>query len=324
MSITLFTGREDAHDASSLPPTGTGRLARRERRRGLLFVAPWLIGLTLFYALPLVLSLAMSFTDYELVDQDGADTSFIGLDNWRRMFDDPDVATGAWVTFKFALMFIPMSVFLPLAIAYLLTARRLWGRSFFRLMFYLPAMVPMVAAIIVWRYYLNGQSGWLARIIGWFGLDSPDFLQEPQWVLPSLLMIATWGIGNAIIIFIAALNGVPVQLYEAATIDGAGRWRLFRDVTWPMISPITFYNLVVAFVALGQYFLVPYVLLGPEGAPDSAGKFYTMVFFQETFGFFQAGYGATLAWAMFIVVFAITAALFWSARYWVHYEYEER
>lgn len=322
MSLTLFAGREEA-GASSLP-AGSGILARRERRRGLLFVSPWLIGLTLFYVVPLGLSLVMSFTNYELVDQDGVDTTFVGLDNFERMLDDPDVSQGAWNTLRFGLMFIPMAVFLPMAVAFLLTARHLWGRSFFRLMFYLPTMVPLIAAVIVWKFYLNGQSGWLARILGAVGIDSPDFLNEKPWVMPSLLFIATWGIGNAIIINIAALNGVPTQLYEAATIDGAGAWRLFRDVTWPMISPITFYNVVIAFVALGQYFIVPFVLLGPEGNPDGAGRFYSMTFFKQSFKFFQAGYGSALAWSMFVVVFAITAALFWTAKYWVHYEYEER
>ena len=287
-------------------------------------MSPWLIGLTLFYVVPLAVSLVMSFTSYELVDQDDTATKFIGFDNWRRLFEDPDVSQGALVTLKFALIFIPMSVVLPLLFAFLLTAKHLWGRSFFRLMFYLPTMVPLIAAVMVWRFYLNGQSGWIARILGAVGIESPDFLTSKPWVLPSLALIATWGIGNAIIIFIAALNGVPKQLYEAATIDGAGSWRLFRDVTWPMISPITFYNVVISFVALGQYFIVPFVLLGPEGQPDGAGRFYTMTFFKQSFKFFQAGYGAALAWAMFAVVFSITAMLFWSARYWVHYEYEER
>jgi ABC-type sugar transport system permease subunit len=287
-------------------------------------VSPWLIGLTLFYIVLLGVSLVMSFTNYELVDQDDTATTFIGFDNWRRLISDPDVTQGAWVTFKFALIFIPMSVFLPLLFAFLLTAKHLWGRSFFRLMFYLPTMVPLIAAVMVWRFYLNGQTGWIARALGVIGIESPDFLTSKPWVLPSLALIATWGIGNAIIIFIAALNGVPKQLYEAATIDGAGPWRLFRDVTWPMISPITFYNVVISFVALGQYFIVPFVLLGPEGQPDGAGRFYTMTFFKQSFKFFQAGYGAALAWAMFAVVLSITAMLFWSSRYWVHYEYEER
>lgn len=287
-------------------------------------MSPWLIGLTLFYIVPLAVSLVMSFTNYELVDQDDTATKFIGFDNWRRLIEDPDVTQGAWVTFKFSLIFIPMSVVLPLLFAFLLTAKHLWGRSFFRLMFYLPTMVPLIAAVMVWRFYLNGQSGWIARLLSVVGIESPDFLTSKPWVLPSLALIATWGIGNAIIIFIAALNGVPKQLYEAATIDGAGSWRLFRDVTWPMISPITFYNVVISFVALGQYFIVPFVLLGPEGQPDGAGRFYTMTFFKQSFKFFQAGYGAALAWAMFAVVFSITAMLFWSSRYWVHYEYEER
>ena len=287
-------------------------------------MSPWLIGLTLFYVVPLAVSLVMSFTNYELVDQDDTATKFIGFDNWKRLFEDPDVSQGALVTLKFSLIFIPMSIFLPLLFAFLLTAKHLWGRSFFRLMFYLPTMVPLIAAVIVWRFYLNGQTGWISRILGAIGIESPDFLTSKPWVLPSLALIATWGIGNAIIIFIAALNGVPKQLYEAATIDGAGSWRLFRDVTWPMISPITFYNVVISFVALGQYFIVPFVLLGPEGQPDGAGRFYTMTFFKQSFKFFQAGYGAALAWAMFAVVFSITAMLFWSSRYWVHYEYEER
>ncbi len=318
---TIFTGADD------LPSSGlgaSGTLARRERRWGLLFVTPWLLGLLFFFIIPLSASLAMSFTDFELVDQDGKGTSFVGLDNWQRIFEDPDVSNGLWVTFKFALMFLPVSTLLPLGAAYLLTSKHLWGRSFFRVLFYLPSMVPLVAAMIIWRFYLNAESGWLARMLGRSGIGSPDFLGDPNWVLPSLILIGTWGIGNGIIIFIAALNGVPKELYEAAEIDGASRWNKFRDVTWPMISPITFYNLIITLVGLGQYFLVPFILNGVEGRPQGASRFYTMVFFQETFSFFQAGYGTALAWAMFIVVFFLTVLLFWSAKFWVHYEFEER
>ncbi len=318
--VSVFGGPDStpSHDL------GQGKLDRQERRYGLMFVSPWLIGLLLFFVAPLVASLAMSFTDYELVDQDGKPTSFIGLDNWTRIFSDPDVSNGLWVTLKFALMFVPVSTFLPLGLAYLLTSKNLWGHSFFRAMFYLPSMVPLVASMIIWRFYLNSESGWLARILGFVGIDSPNFLGDRNWVLPSLVLIGTWGIGNAVIIFIAALKGVPTSLYEAAQIDGATKWHLFRHVTWPMISPITFYNVIVTLVALGQYFLVPFILQGQAGRPDGASKFYTMVFFQETFSFFQAGYGTALAWAMFIVVFALTVVLFRTAKHWVHYEFEER
>ncbi|MEM9131519.1 MAG: sugar ABC transporter permease [Actinomycetota bacterium] len=323
---TIFTGPDDhtTTGSGSRDDGGHGTLERRERRWGLLFVTPWLLGLVLLFITPLVLSLLMSFTNYELIDTDDQEIAWVGFDNWQRVFSDPEVGNGLWVTLKFALMFVPVSTLLPLSVAYLLTSERLWGRGVFRLLFYLPSMVPLVAAMIIWRFYLNAESGWFARLLRWFGLNPPNFLGDADWVLPALVLIGTWGIGNAVIIFIAALNGVPTELYEAARIDGAGKWRLFRDVTWPMISPITFYNVIITLVGLGQYFLVPFILQGVDGRPEGASRFYTMVFYQETFSFFQAGYGAALAWAMFIVVFTLTALLFWSAKFWVHYEFEER
>ncbi len=322
--LSIFTGRDETAAASSRLDGGTGTLAKRERRWGLLFALPWILGLVLFFITPIAASLAMSFTNYELVDQDGVETGFVGLENWRRIFSDPDVSNGLIVTAKFALLFVPVSTLLPLGVAYLLTSKNLWGKSLFRVLFYLPSMVPLVAAMIIWRFYLNAESGWLSRFLDWTGIGSPDFLGDERWVLPSLVLIGTWGIGNGVIIFIAALNGVPKDLYEAATIDGANKWRLFRHITWPMISPITFYNVIVTLVGLGQYFLVPFILQGVEGRPNGSSRFYTMVFFQETFSFFQAGYGTALAWAMFIVVFALTVFLFSTARFWVHYEFEER
>lgn len=311
---------------AELPAVATkhGSLARRERFWGLLFVSPWIIGLLAFFVIPLGASLIISFTNFELVDQDGVDTGFVGFDNWSRLFTDDDVRNGFWVTAKFALMFIPASIGIPLALAYLLTSDRLYGKGFFRVMFFLPTMVPLVASMIIWRFYLNVESGWLARMIEFVGLPSPNFLGDELYVLPSLILIGTWGVGNAMIVFIAALNAVPKDLYEAARIDGASKYRLFRHITWPMISPITFYNVVISLVGLGQYFLVPFVLQGLEGRPNGASRFYTLVFYEQTFSFFQAGYGAALAWAMFAVVFALTILLFWSARFWVHYEFEEK
>jgi multiple sugar transport system permease protein len=297
---------------------------RRRRRQGLLFVSPWLIGLSVFYLIPLLASLVFSFTDYELVDQDDQATQFIGLDNWRRLFDDPDVRHSAWVTVRFAFLFVPMSMFVPLALAYLLTSRHLWGSSVFRILFYLPAIVPFVAATFVWQGFFNDSTGWLNRMLGAIGIDGPDWINDANWILPALVIIALWGIGNAIIIYMAALRGVPADLYEAARIDGANSWNLFRHVTWPMISPVTFYNLVIVLVALGQYFIVPFVLTDGTGAPDGASLFYTMYFFRQTFNFFEGGYGSTLAWAMFVVIMTLTAIVFWSARYWVHYQYEAR
>jgi ABC-type sugar transport system permease subunit len=297
---------------------------RRSQRRGLLFVAPWLIGLSAFYLIPLVASLVFSFTNYELVDQDDQDTRFIGLDNWQRLVEDDNVRHSAVVTLRFACLFLPMSMIVPLAVAYLLTSRHLWGSAVFRLLFYLPAIVPFVASAFVWQGFFNDSTGWLNKLLGSAGLDPPDWINSRTWIVPALVIIALWGIGNAIIINMAALRSVPVELYEAARIDGANSWRLFRHVTLPLISPVTFYNLVIALVALGQYFIVPYVLTDGNGTPDNASLFYTMYFFRQTFNFYDGGYGSTLAWAMFIVIMTLTALVFWSARFWVHYQYESR
>lgn len=289
-----------------------------------MFVSPWLIGLAAFYVIPIVASLAMSFTDYRLVDNVDTGTQFVGLDNWRQLFRDPAVADSALVTLKFAVLFLPTVLLVPLALAYLLTATHLWGKPIFRTLFFLPAIVPFVAGTLVWRGYLNDTTGWFNRLLGVVGINAPDWLSDQTWVLPALDLIALWGIGNAIIIYMAALRSVPTDLYEAATIDGAGSWRLFRDVTWPLISPVTFYNLVIALVALGHYFLVPFVLTEGSGKPNNATLFYTMYFYRQTFAFHNGGYGAAMAWAMLVVILGATALLFRSARYWVHYQYEEK
>jgi ABC-type sugar transport system permease subunit len=318
-------------DRAPLEPVGLrerrrrrSRRERRQRRYGLLFVAPWLIGLSAFYLIPLVASLVLSFTDYQLVDQDGKPTEFVGFDNWTRLFEDPEVRHSAWVTIKFAVIFLPLSIFLPLAVAYLLTSRRLWGAGIFRTLFYLPAIVPFIAAAFVWQGFFNDTTGWMNRLLGVVGIDGPPWLESSGWAIPALAIIATWGIGNAIIIYMASLRSVPVELYEAARLDGAGAWSMFRHVTWPLISPVTFYNVVIALVALGQYFIVPYVLTDGNGDPNGATLFYTMYLYRQIFTFSQGGYGSAMAWAMFIVIMGTTVLLFRSARHWVHYQYERR
>jgi multiple sugar transport system permease protein len=288
----------------------------------LVFVVPWLVGLAVFYVGPMLATLVMSFTNYKYAKPAGTHTDFIGLDNWSRLLHDPQVAIGAKVTLRFAMIFVPLSVLLPLGFAYLLTSRHLWGRGFFRAMFFLPAIVPGVSALFVWRGFLNGQDGWLNRILGVAHIPGVDWINNASWVIPSYGIIASWGVGNAVLIFISALNGVPRDLYEAARLDGANSWRLFRTVTLPMISPITFYNLVITLVALGQYFIVPFVLTNGQGTPNNAALFYTMNFYRESFVFFDAGYGSALAWLMFMVIMACTGLLFWSQRFWVHYQYE--
>lgn len=316
---------------SPVRPSGLAGLARATRRKppgrkrsGFIFVLPWLIGLTVFYVGPMLATLVMSFTNYKYVKPEGQTTDFIGFKNWARVFSEADVARSALVTLRFAIIFIPLSVILPMVFAYLLTSKHLWGRGFFRAAFFLPAIVPAVSGLFIWRGYLNAQDGWFNRMLGILNITGPDWIRDARWVVPSFGLIATWGVGNAVLIFISALNGVPRDLYEAARLDGAGSFRLFRMVTLPLISPITFYNLVITLVGLGQYFVVPYVLTNGTGEPNQSALFYTMYFYRESFQNYDAGYGSALAWLMFAVIMSLTALLFWSQKFWVHYEYTEK
>ncbi len=298
-----------------------GEIERRHRRWGLGFVSPWIVGFVLFYLLPMVASLTFSFMEFDLIRPEEA--HFVGLDNYRRWFADPLVWTSLLVTAKFALIMIPLSLALPLGLAWLLTARNLWGKALFRTLFFVPTIVPFVSVVFIWSGFLNTKTGWLNRLLESLGIPGPDWLNSTVWIYPALALIGAWSVGNAMLLFVAGIEGIPVELYEAAEVDGAGPWHRFRSITVPLISPILFYNLVLSLIALFQYFLVPFVLKNGTGDPGNATLFYSLYFFKTSFTFNDMGYGATLAWMLFLILMALTLALFRSARHWVYYEFEE-
>jgi multiple sugar transport system permease protein len=315
------TGKGAAeHPAAPFRPQGSA-LAKRRGRAGLWFVMPWIIGFLLWYLIPMVLSLWYSFTDFDLVSSEPV--RFIGLDNWEKLFTDSQVRNSALVTLKYAAIALPVAILFPIAIAYLLVAKSLRWREGFRSLYFLPSIIPFVAAVLIFGGIMNPQRGWVNRILAVFGIQGPDWFLDPTWVYPSLVFVGLWGVGNAMIIFIAAMNGVPATLYDAAKIDGASEWRSFIHITLPFITPIIFYNLVIVLIGLFNYFLVPFVLNNGSGAPGGATNFYALYFFRVGFQFFDMGYAATLAWGLFIVAVITTGILFWSAKYWVHYEYSE-
>jgi multiple sugar transport system permease protein len=320
--VTIDTG-EGAIDhpiAPTSPKALTSGLARARGRAGLWFVMPWIVGFLLWYAIPMVASLWFSFTDFDLVSNDP--TEFIWFDNWRRLVTDPAVRQSAWVTIKFGALALPVAVLFPMALAYLLVTRSLKARETFRALFFMPSIIPFVAAVLIFGGIMNGQIGWVNKMLSVVGINGPTWFTNEFWVYPSLVFIGLWGVGNAMIIFIASMNSVPSSLYDAARIDGASEWQMFRHVTFPVITPIIFYNLVIALIGIFNYFLVPFVLNNGSGDPNGSTLFYALYFFRQGFQFFDMGYAATLAWALFIVAVAITGLLFWSAKYWVHYEFE--
>ena len=301
---------------------------RREARWGLLFISPWLIGFLAFYFVPMIASLWFSLLDFTLSDPDA--TRFVGLENWRRMlFEDPNTWISMGVTFLFAAISLPIGMISAFMLAVLLNSEDLLGKNVFRTLFYAPTMVPLIAAILIWNQVLNPQTGWVNRSIALLGFDviGADGLRwfdDPKLIYLAYTFIGLWGIGNAILINLSALQGVPTSLYEAAKVDGATWWRRLVSITVPMVSPVIFYNLILSMVGLLQYFIVPWVLTGGDGYPQGTTRFYMVYFYKQAFTFQNMGYGAALAWLMFIVGILVTLVLFWSARYWVYYSGDSR
>ena len=306
------------------PPTAPSRArravitpSRRAAIWGLVFVSPWIFGFLVFTVGPLVASLVLSFTDFNLVRPEA--TSFVGLDNYVRLGSDPLVLGGLWVTVKFALVAIPITMIASLGIAVLVNSPRLLGRSVFRTLFYMPIQIPLVASTLVWVGFLNAETGWLNGLLELVGIQGPDWTNDQTWIYPALTLIGLWGIGNFMLINIAGLQSVPTELYEAARIDGAGAWSLFRRITIPLMSPILLYNLVISLIVTFQYFTQAYVLTNGRGDPNNATLFINLVLFREAFVNNHMGYASAIGWLLFVIVLALTLALFAFSRRRVYY-----
>jgi multiple sugar transport system permease protein len=289
----------------------------RESLWGVVFIGPWIIGLVLFTAGPMIASLILSLTNFDLVHPEAV--RFIGLDNYVRMTSDPNVLKSLVVTFKFALIAIPLTMIASLGFALLLNSPKLFGRNIFRTLFYMPIQIPLVAATLVWIGFLNTETGWLNAILAVFGLPGPDWINSETWIYPALALIGLWGVGNFMLINLAGLQSVPTELYEAARIDGAGAWKMFRRITIPLMSPILLYNLVICLVVTFQYFTQAYTMTNGRGDPNNATLFVNLELFREAFTFNRMGYGAAIAWLIFVIVLVLTLAIFALARKRVYY-----
>jgi multiple sugar transport system permease protein len=293
-------------------------LVQQQRRWGWIFLSPWIIGFTLFTAAPIVVSFAFTFTNFSLAEPENI--QFVGLRNWQKLFSDPLALQALTVTLKFALIAVPFGLALPIGLAALLNSKQLFGKRIWRTLFYMPYMVPIVSSVFIWQSFLNGQTGWLNRLLRLVGItEPPNWLQDENWILPAFMLMGIWGVGNAMLTMLATMQGVPTELYEAADVDGAGAWTKFRKITLPMISPVIFYNLVLSVIGLMQYFDVPYIVTRGTGQPNNAAYFFNMHLYKTSFTFFDMGYGATQAWLIFLVALALTIFLFATARRWVYY-----
>lgn len=250
-------------------------------------------------------SLYLSFTKYELVTP----PTVIGWENYRRMMADPQVATALKNTFIYAAMYVPTAILVSLGLA-LLLSRMMRAAGFFRTVYYLPVMTPGVAVAVLFSLLLNGNYGLINRALALVGIEGPGWLTDPTWIKPSIVVMSLWGLGGGIVIFLAALQSVPRDLYEAAEVDGASAWRRFRSITVPMISGAMFFQVIVLTIAAMQLFDKIFVIFGNPGAQTSASDaslFFVLYLFQQAFQQLRMGYASALAWLLFLIIMIITA-----------------
>lgn len=302
--------RERSAAGSAGGPVGAGVRSRQENRIGFLFLTPWLLGLVLITVGPLLASLYLAFTDYDLIQS----PKWIGFDNITRMFGDARLANSLEVTFTYVLVSIPLQLAFALAVALLLD-RGMRGLAFYRSVFYLPSLLgTSVAIAILWRQ-MFGRDGLVNQILSWFGIQGPSWISNPDTALGTIILLHVWTFGTPMLIFLAGLRQIPRMYYEAAQVDGATRRQRFFRITLPLLSPIIFFNLVLQTIGGFQSFTQAYVVSGGSGGPADSTMFYTLYLYQKGFAQLEMGYAAALAWGLVVVIGAFTAVNFIAAKY---------
>jgi multiple sugar transport system permease protein len=292
------------------------KLDKENERWGYLFLSPWIIGFFLFTLIPILATLVFSFTNYNPVNPEAA--QFIGIDNYTQMISDTKVGESLLVTIRYGLIAVPLSLIFGLFLASLVNSKSLVNSSSFRTLFYMPSMIPVVASGLIWSGVMNTQSGWINLMLGVVGVEGPDWLNDPNWIYPALTLIGFWGVGNLMLTLMAGMQGVPSELYDAATVDGASGWQQFTDITLPMISPVIFYNVTLMIIGAFKYFDLAFILKNGSGAPADSTLFYNLNLYKNAFTFNLMGYGSAMAWVLFVIVLVLTIILFNTSGRWVY------
>lgn len=282
---------------------------------GLLFALPWLIGLSVFWIYPTLASAYYSFTEFNAVQS----PNWVGLKNYVTLFtEDEDFLQAIGNTLYFAGISIPLAILLAFGLAMLLNAR-IHFQTVYRTIYFLPTLVPEVALALVWVYLFTPVTGLVNLPFDWLGLRGLCWLTCVQWARPTLILLALWIIGQQIILYLAGLQDVPQDLYDAADVDGANFWSKLRNVTIPMMTPVIFFHLVTSVIGAMQFFAIPYVMTGGTGFPGGSTMFYSIYLYKNAFHYFEMGYASAMAWLLFLMTLVITLIIFRSARLWVFY-----
>ena len=292
-------------------------LRLRKHLIGWAFISPWTIGFLGLTLLPFVMSFYYSFTWYQL----GRPVQFTGLENFRTMFtNDPKFMASMRVTFQYTFVVVPLTVIQGVIIALLLN-QNVRGVAFFRTAFYIPGMVSGVGWMLLWGFLL-AKDGAINGALSLIGVEGPSYLRSVTWALPSLALMELFVVGSSMLVTLAALQGVPEQLYDAAKIDGAGNWAQLWHVTLPQISPAVFYNVTLSFIGVLQTFAKGFIMT--EGGPRFSTLFYGYYLYQSAFRYYRMGYACAMAWFLFVIILLITGLNFLVGKQWVFYEAEQR
>ena len=287
---------------------------QRETFFGWLFALPAIIGFVVFDIGPMVASVLISFTEWNGVTP----PKWVGLSNYEEiMFRDDLFMLSLRITTIFAFVSIPLNLVTGFLLALLLN-QKIRGQALMRTLYYLPSIVPLVAVAALWRWIFLKRFGLLDIGLAMMGVQAPDWLGDPQWVLPAFIVMGLWGVGGGMLINLAGLQGIPTDLYDAASIDGANALQRLINVTIPMMTPLILFNLVMGIIGGLQVFVVAFVMTG--GGPSNASLFYMLHLYRNAFEYFRLGYGSSLALILFLYIIVLSALVFRSSTAWVYYE----
>jgi len=293
-----------------LPKT---KLARSEALSGYLYIMPWILGFLLFTAIPIIASIYLAFTSY----RGYGDINWIGFANFTKMFTGDDIFwQSAKVTLIYVIGFLPPGLVLGYSIA-LLMNRDVPGITFFRTIYYLPAILTGVAVAMMWQFVFHREFGILNSILGWFGIVRISWLNDTRWVMVAFIIMGLWGVGSGMIIYLAGLQSIPSDLYEAATIDGANPWQKLWKITIPLTTPVIFFNLVTGMIATFQIFTTAFIMT--EGGPNYATYFFSVNIYHTTFRSLRLGYASAMALVLFLLILGLTSIVLYTSSRWVYY-----
>lgn len=298
--------------------SGTGlSIQAREAINCYVFMLPAILGLLIFTVGPMLVSLYLSFTDYDVLGS----ATWIGLDNYRQLLGEPLFWKSLRISAIYSIISVPTGLVFALALAVLLN-QKMPGVYFFRSVFYLPTVISGVGVALLWRWMFNPEFGVINTLLAKIGIQGPGWLTSEDWALPALIITSLWGVGGTMLIYLAGLQGIPQELYEAAEIDGAGLRKRFRYVTLPLISNVTFFNLVLGIIGALQVFTDAFVMTG--GGPNNSTMFLAVYLYRNAFQYLNMGYASALAWVMFMIVLVLTLLVFKSSPFWTFYQDESR